>query len=83
MSEAKELFEAYKEAKKDKKAANVESSLALLRARNIEHQVCNWANHHTFVANRYDFWPSTGLWRDRKSGRTGRGVLNLIKRVWG
>ena len=83
MSEVKGLWKAYNEAKKAKKAANVESSLTLLRARNIEHQVLDWANYHTLVAGRYHLWPSTGKWIDRKSGSSGRGVLNLIKRVEG
>lgn len=83
MSDIGELYSALKEVQRDKKIKNIESSLALLRARSIEYKVCNVGNHHTLVAGRYDFWPSTGLWQDRKSGERGRGVLNLIKLIYG
>lgn len=31
------------------------------------------------VIGDFDFWPSTGLFKNRKTGKKGRGVFNLIK----
>ncbi len=81
MSEISELYEAYREVRKDKKIANIESSLKLLRSHAVGYQVLNGCNHHTLVAGQFDFWPSTGKWRDRKSGKRGRGVWDLIKSI--
>lgn len=36
---------------------------------------------HLVVEERIDFWPGTGKWIDRESGRKGRGVFSLIKHV--
>ena len=29
----------------------------------------------------YDFWPGTGRFKSRKTGKSGRGIFNLIKLV--
>ena len=36
-------------------------------------------NAHLIVRERIDFWPGTGLWRDRVLPREGRGIKNLLR----
>lgn len=61
---------------------NREQSATLLRANNIEFESKNGGAHLIIVLpNRLlDFWPGTGLWVDRKTKHSGRGVFNLVKR---
>lgn len=33
---------------------------------------------HLIVEDRVDFWPGTGRWMVRTSGRVGYGIVNLI-----
>jgi hypothetical protein len=80
-SDIGENWKAYREHRREKKAGNVTSSLELLAAKGVPFSVLSVANHHTLVAGRCDFWPSTGKWRDRVTGRTGRGVQKLISHV--
>lgn len=84
MSEDSELakaFAEYRAARKAKKGNNVESSLAMLTRNSIRYEVLNRDNYHTLVDERFDFWPSTGKWRERGNGRTGRGVRLLARIV--
>jgi hypothetical protein len=78
MSELSETFQALRELKKGKKSGNVESSLSWLKRAGIPYVVLNGANYHTLVAEKFDFWPSTGKWRKRGSNRWSRGVRSLI-----
>jgi len=34
---------------------------------------------HLIVADRWDYWPSTGLFIDRHTKKKGRGVNNLLR----
>lgn len=36
---------------------------------------------HLIVDNRIDYWPGTGLWIERKSSYTGRGIQSLLNRI--
>jgi hypothetical protein len=78
-SDLAEDFRALREHGKKKREGNAESSVAILKGRGIEFQVLNEVNHHLLVAGRFDFWPSTGKWRIRQTGRFGRGVFRLLK----
>lgn len=77
--ELRGLYDAMREMSKDKKASNIENSIRWLRREGVEHKILNCSNYHTLVIGRIDFWPSTGKWRDRKTGRTGRGVRHVVK----
>ncbi len=79
MSELSETFQALKELKKEKKEGNVESSLSWLKREEISYVILNHANNHSLVADKYDFWPSTGKWRRRGSDRWWRGVAHLVR----
>lgn len=32
-------------------------------------------------SDTYDFWPGTGKYTSRSTGKSGRGIFNLIRRV--
>jgi hypothetical protein len=79
MSELGEIFKELKEERRTKRWSNFESSLKLLESRGIDYQVCNAATGHTLVNGEVDFWPTTGRWRQRGTGKSGRGVRSLIR----
>lgn len=78
MSEIGDDFKALREFNKEKKANNFESSVQKLVGEGIPFQ--QLSNTHLRIGE-FDFWPSTGLFIHRKTGKRGRGVFNLIKRV--
>lgn len=89
-----ECFAALRRESQAKRHANLTSSTDILRQRGIQFESCNGGVH--LVIRRdgrtWDFWPSTGKFRERdrsatpgefaikrKSVRDGRGVFNLLK----
>lgn len=83
MSEMSELFRERREQSKLKRAQNRQNSVELLTEKNIPFTTNN-GNVHLVVAERYDFWPGTGLWLDRQDKQSkskNRGVFALIKRI--
>jgi len=77
MSDVGEDFKAWHEHKKAKKHRNQLSSTELLIEFGIKFESFNSGNH-LYVAERFDFWPSTGKWIERKTQRHGRGYRKLI-----
>lgn len=78
-----ELFNAHKARQQAKRRSNTEFSTELLRENGVAFTSHN-AGAHLIVATRWDFWPSTGKYRERRGRpgkplRTGRGVRNLMK----
>ena len=72
-----EAYDALRNERIEKRRRNTESSTRLLRDKGIEFQSHNDGVH--LVAGSFDFWPSTGLFINRDTGKRGRGVFNLIK----
>lgn len=80
MSELGELFEGYKEARKEKKRQNLSQSEQILIERGVSYEKFNQGVHFVVRYNGLiaDFWPSTGKYCIR--GRNyKRGVFNLLK----
>ena len=78
-----EYWRDVREYGRAKRARNRESSAEILREAGIEFTALN-SGAHLFVRSRAgeaDFWPGTGLWVMRDTGRRGRGVWRLIKIV--
>lgn len=76
------MWRAHRAARAAKRAENTEKSAALLRESGIYFTSHNYGGH-LYVAERFDFWPGTGLWHERKARpgsqrRKGRGVQKLI-----
>lgn len=81
MSELGELFGAMREASKDKREQNTEKSTQLLVDRGVNFDSNNYGRHLVVKDSGLiiDFWPSTGKWTVRGSGKYRRGVFNLLK----
>lgn len=81
MGDMGDLFRDYKKAKKAKKEQNNKSSTALIKelydveTKSPYHLV---VRHNDVVA---DFWPSTGKYHIRGTGKYHRGIRNLIKEM--
>ncbi len=81
MSEMGEDFNAWKAAKREKKANNLSASTDILAKAGV-----NFTSHnngvHLIVQHKdrlIDFWPSTGKWGVRSANLWGRGVFSLLK----
>jgi hypothetical protein len=77
-AEDRAVWDAAREEARERRAANRERSTALLRAHDVGFQARN-GGAHLIVRGRFDFWPGTGLWRDRESREMGRGVFALLR----
>ena len=80
MSEQCEIYNLQKAYAQEKRAANTIYSTNLIKHLGLNYESKNFGAH-IIIKNRWDFWPSTGLFIDRKSKKKGRGVRNLIKIV--
>lgn len=80
MGDVGDTFRAFKEAGKIKRKANRERATQILDDAGI-----SYASHndgaHLIVIERFDFWPGTGKWIDRTTGKSGRGIRNLLKKI--
>lgn len=83
MSELGELFGAMREASKDKREQNTDKSTQLLVDRGVNFDSNNYGRHLVIRDSGLiiDFWPSTGKWTVRESGKYRRGVFNLLKLI--
>ena len=80
MSEIGETFAALKEHRKAKKLKNQECSTGMLKKLGINIESKNNGNHLIIPARagKIDFWPSTGKWICRSTGRSSRGIKRLM-----
>lgn len=74
------MSEAERQMSQDKRRRNREFSTNLLAQRGVPFVVKN-EGAHLIVADRFDFWPGTGLFTDRVSGRSDRGVRKLLRQL--
>lgn len=67
----------------DKRAQNREYSTEHLRKQGVEFTSHNNGAHLVVISGRQaiDFWPGTGKFITRSTGRKGRGVFNLLKEI--
>ena len=80
MSDDGEMWAAIKEEGRKKRWSNFEQSIALLERKGIPVRILNRDVAHCRVGE-WDFWPTTGKFRNPKTGESGRGVFNLIKQL--
>jgi hypothetical protein len=80
MSDDGEMWAAIKEEGQKKRWKNFDASLTILQKRGIKFQILNESNAHCRIG-KWDFWPTTGKFINRKTHKTGRGVFNLIKEI--
>lgn len=74
------MSEQEREASKEKRKGNREWSTNLLQTRGVPFVSKN-LGAHLIVAERFDFWPGTGLFIERKTGKKGRGVHKLLREL--
>ncbi len=73
-----ETFKSLKLEKQEKRRNNLQHSLeVLLRARFIPVML----NPFHYRVRGFDFWPTTGKFKNLETKKTGRGVFNLIKEL--
>jgi hypothetical protein len=77
------IWAAFKERRaksQEKRADNRKNSRAILDNKNCDYQLMNDGAHLIVKTNSglVDFWPGTGRWIIRNTGRRGFGVQNLI-----
>ena len=82
MSDVVDGFRAMREYVQDKRRMNTKSSTLLLIDNKIPFEAKN-NGAHIIVDGHIDFWPSTGLWIDRRNNKRRRGVFSLISMVKG
>lgn len=63
----------------NKRALNTASSTDILAQRGVPFESKNNGAHLIVAGGRLDFWPSTGVFIERKTGLRGRGVFKLLK----
>lgn len=83
MGDMGEVFNDMRAYSQHKRARNREASARILREAGIAFRDTN-NGVHLIVADAYDFWPGTGLWRRRgieTKNYQGRGVAGLIRAV--
>jgi len=71
-------FRTWRDDGKRRRARNRENSPRILREHGISFVTRN-DGAHLIVMDKVDFWPGTGKWIVRETGRSGRGVYGLIR----
>lgn len=77
-SDVAQDYRALDEHNKAKRQNNLKSSIALLDENFVKYE--QLASHH-FRVGEFDFWPSTGVYIHRASGKKARGVFNLLRAI--
>lgn len=80
MSELAENFKEMRENSKVKRAKNLFRSTEIVKESGVKFEVKN-GGYHLVVDDRYDFYPSTGMFIERKTRKTGRGVFKLLEKM--
>lgn len=81
MSDSCDVFPDLKKESQERRAANRENSARILEQSDVAFESKNAGAHlivETSTATA-DFWPGTGKFTVRGSGKYGRGVFNLLK----
>jgi hypothetical protein len=78
VNEDTEMWKEFRRHKQAKKRSNLAYSTDYLTKHDIPYESHNMGVH-LVVDSRVDFWPSTGKWIVRGGGKTGRGLMGLIK----
>lgn len=73
MGDMGDLFNDLREHKKEKKMKNLIYAETVLK--DYEHRR---VDEYLFNIGDFDFWPSTGLFRNRVTKKKGRGINNLL-----
>ena len=82
MSEMGELYRQIREKRQKKRRQNLEYSTEKLKQLNIEFESKNNGVHLVIKSEPViDFYPSTGLWIERETKHSKRGILSLLRHL--
>lgn len=73
-----QVWESERKYSQEKRARNRRRSSEILQEKGWRFETRN-EGAHLIVEGRWDFWPGTGLFIDRKTKARKRGVFNLMK----
>ena len=73
-----DIFGAMRQDSQRRRAKNLDNSTNILKGKGINFESKN-NGIHLIIDNEFDFYPSTGLFKSRKTGKKGRGVFSLLK----
>ncbi len=81
MGDMGDVFNAFREAKKERHAKNYESNHAEVRRLHLSFETKNGGEHLVmdFSGEAVDFWPSSGKWHLRRQHKYGNGLGKLLK----
>jgi len=80
MGDDAELWRKYKAKQKEEKWARYDMAVGLLKKTGINYKVVNQATPH-FRMGDFDLWPTTGKFKNTKTGERGFGITNLIRKI--
>jgi hypothetical protein len=75
-----DAFKILRAESQARRASNRERSTQRLLDAGIGFEMRN-KGAHLIVLSRVDFWPGTGLWRDRTTTSHGRGLRTLLRHL--
>lgn len=72
-----------REDSKKKRWENRDKSISILDKWSIPYKMLseNNAHYRILLDGGYDFWPTTGKFIHLKTGKQGRGIMNLIQTI--
>lgn len=73
-------WESKKEESRQRRAGHRERAPVTLRQNSVAFTSHN-DGAHLVVEQRIDYWPGTGLWRDKRTGESARGIASLLRHV--
>lgn len=76
MGDMGDLYRDLRDHKKEKKLKNLEYAENILK--NYEYRKIDEYLFYIGPLAQFEFWPTTGLFRNRETGRKGRGINNLL-----
>lgn len=75
-----ELWKDYRNKSREKRNDNLQKTRELLIKNKVVME--EKENGHFIInAGAFDFWGTTGLYINRKTGKRGRGVFSLLKEI--
>ena len=80
MTEMGDMWRAEKERGQKNRERNRKYGLEKLQSLGLPIQVKN-NGVHIIVMDKFDYWPGTGLWKERGYGDYERGIKKLLKRI--
>lgn len=82
-NETTEMWAGYHEARRQKRVQNAAYSTQALTDAGVHFRAYNGGAHLIIQheGKTVDFWPGTGLWKDRMRATQNRGLVRLLKHL--